>query len=104
MSPRGGRVRRRTSFRGAKRGVLLRTLITDDVKVLGILGTKKMTIGLIQRLFRRKRKGWMSISEYRKRYERELKRNPRRFEREQEQARQWALRVANKNRAEEHRE
>ena len=43
----------------------------------------------------------MSISEYRKRHERELKRNPRRFEREQEQARQWSLRVANKSRVKE---
>lgn len=58
-----------------------------------------MAIEFIRKLFRRKRKGWMSISEYRKRHERELKQNPSRFEQEQEQARQWALRVASKNRA-----
>jgi hypothetical protein len=56
-----------------------------------------MLTELIQRLWRRKRKGWMSISDYRKRHEREMKRNPSRFQREQEQARQWSLRVANKN-------
>jgi hypothetical protein len=60
-----------------------------------------MPLEFIRRLFRRKRKGWMSISEYRKRHERELKRNPGRFEQEQEQARQWSMRVANKSRAKE---
>jgi hypothetical protein len=60
-----------------------------------------MPIEFIRSLFRRKRQGWMSISAYLKRHERELKRNPSRFEREQEQARQWSLRVANKSRAKE---
>jgi hypothetical protein len=60
-----------------------------------------MPFELIRKLFRRKRKGWLSISEYLKRHERELKRNPRRFEQEQEQARQWSLRVANKSRVKE---
>lgn len=55
-----------------------------------------MLIELLRKLFQRKRKGWMSISEYRKRRERELKRHPSRFEHEQEQARQWSMRVANK--------
>lgn len=58
-----------------------------------------MAIELIRKLFGRKRKGWMSISSYRKRYEQELRRNPGRFEREQEQARQWSLRVASKSSA-----
>jgi len=57
-----------------------------------------MPFELIRKLFRRKSKGWMSISEYHKRHERELKRNPGRFEQEQEQARQWSLRVASKSR------
>jgi hypothetical protein len=60
-----------------------------------------MAIELIQRFRRRKRKGWMSLSEYCKRHERELKRNPNRFERETEEARQWSLRMANKGRAKE---
>ena len=34
----------------------------------------------------------MSVSDYRKHHERELKRNPGRFEREQEQARRWSMR------------
>lgn len=42
----------------------------------------------------------MSISDYRRHHERELKRNPLRFEKEQEQARQWSMRVANHNRKE----
>jgi len=43
----------------------------------------------------------MSVSEYRKHHERELKRNPRRFEREQEQARRWSMRVMNQNHRED---
>jgi hypothetical protein len=43
----------------------------------------------------------MSISDYHKHHERELKRNPGRFEREQEQARRWSMRVTNKPRAQE---
>jgi hypothetical protein len=58
-----------------------------------------MVDDLIRKLFRRKRSGWMSLAEYNKRHEREVKRNPSRFEREQEQARQWSMRVANKGRA-----
>jgi len=58
-----------------------------------------MSIEYIRSLFRRKRKGWVSISTYLKRHERDLKRDPSRFEREQEQARQWSLRVANKSSA-----
>ena len=73
-------------------------------KGAGNLGPKKMiTIELIERLFRRKRKRWMSISDYHKWYERELKRHPSRFEREQEQAREWALRAGSKNSAKEQR-
>jgi hypothetical protein len=55
-----------------------------------------MPFELIRKLFRRKGKGWISTSEYLKRHERELKRNPRRFEQEQEKARQWSLRVASR--------
>ena len=58
-----------------------------------------MVFGLLERLFRRRPKSWMSISDYCKHHERELKRNPRRFEREQEQARRWSMRVTNKPRA-----
>ena len=58
-----------------------------------------MVLGLIERLFRQRRKSWMSLSDYCKHHERELKRNPGRFEREQEQARRWSMRVANKPRA-----
>jgi hypothetical protein len=36
----------------------------------------------------------MSVSDYRKHHERELKRNPGRFEREQEQARRWSMRTS----------
>jgi hypothetical protein len=43
----------------------------------------------------------MSISDYSKRYEQELKRDPGRFEREQEQAREWSLRAASKRQAKE---
>ena len=43
----------------------------------------------------------MSISEYRKHHERELKRNPRRIELEQEQAQRWAMRAVNQNRRED---
>ena len=57
--------------------------------------------GFIEKLFRRKRSGRMSISAYRKHHERELKRNPRRFEWEQEQARQWSMRGANQSGKEE---
>jgi hypothetical protein len=52
----------------------------------------------------------MSVSEYRKHHEQEVKRNPRRFEREQEQARRWSMRLANQNgkedggKREEHRD
>ena len=42
----------------------------------------------------------MSISDYRKHHQRELKRNPLRFEREQGQARQWSMR-ARQNRKED---
>jgi hypothetical protein len=48
------------------------------------------------RLFRRHPKDWAPWSAYRKRRGRELKRNPDRLEHELEQARQWALRVAEK--------
>ena len=47
-------------------------------------------------LFRRRPKGWMSLSDYHKWRERELVRHPGRLEEEQEQARQWSLRVAEK--------
>ncbi len=57
--------------------------------------------GLLEKLFRNRRGGWMSVSEYRKHHERELKRNPRRFEREQEQARRWSMRVMNQNHRED---
>ena len=43
----------------------------------------------------------MSISDYRKRREQQVTRNPSRFEQEQEQARQWSLRMANRGRAKE---
>ena len=39
----------------------------------------------------------MSIADYRKHHERELKRNPLRFEREQEQARRWSMRGVNQS-------
>lgn len=52
------------------------------------------------RLFRRRPKGWLALSGYRKRRKRELMRNPDRLKQELEQARQWALRVAEKNRPE----
>jgi hypothetical protein len=39
----------------------------------------------------------MPISDYRKHHDRELKRSPLRFEREQEQARRWSL-CASQNR------
>jgi len=48
------------------------------------------------RLLRRRLKDWAAGSDYRKRRGRELKRNPGRLEHELEQARQWALRVAEK--------
>jgi len=54
-------------------------------------------VGFIARLFRRKPKGWMSISDYRKHHERELKRNPLRFEREEEQVRRWSMRGVNQS-------
>jgi len=53
-----------------------------------------MPIEFIQRLFRRKRKGLMSMSNYLKRHERQLKRNPGRLNRELEQSTQWSLREA----------
>lgn len=56
-----------------------------------------MVDDFIRKLFRRKRSGWISLAEYNKRHEREMKRNPSRFEHEQEQARQWSLRVARKS-------
>jgi hypothetical protein len=46
--------------------------------------------------FRRRLRGWVSISNYYRLYERERKRNPSRFELEEEQSRQWALRVFEK--------
>jgi hypothetical protein len=64
------------------------------------LAAKKMTFGFLKRLFRRKPKGRISVSAYRRHHERELKRNPGRFEREQEQARRWSMRVANQTRKE----
>jgi len=51
--------------------------------------------------FRRRLRGWVSISSYYKIYERERKRNPSRFEKEEEQSRQWALRVFEKRRVRE---
>ena len=51
--------------------------------------------------FRRSLKGWVSISNYYKLYERERKRNPSRFEKEEEQSRQWAVRVFEKRRIRE---
>ena len=56
---------------------------------------RKMVLELLERLFRRKPKRRMSLSDYRKHHERELKRNPSRFEREQEQVRRWSMRVTN---------
>ena len=53
-----------------------------------------IVFGFIGKLFRRKRSGWMSLADYRKHYDRALKRNPRRIEREQEQVREWSMRVA----------
>ncbi len=55
-----------------------------------------MPIEFIQRLFRRKRKGWMSMPDYLKRHDRELQRNPGRLKREVEQSTQWSLREAQK--------
>jgi hypothetical protein len=49
-------------------------------------------------LFQRRPKAWKSLSGYYRSYERELKRNPLRFEEEQKQGRQWAVRAAQKNR------
>jgi hypothetical protein len=45
-------------------------------------------------LFRRRVKGWMSVADYGKLREREVKRNPDRVARELEQASQWSLREA----------
>jgi len=45
-------------------------------------------------LFRRRPKGWLSISEYRKLREREMQRRPDLVARELEQSSQWSLRVA----------
>jgi hypothetical protein len=56
-----------------------------------------MAFGFIKRFFRLRPKGRMSLSEYRRHHERELKRDPLRFEQEQEQARRWSMRVANQN-------
>jgi signal transduction histidine kinase len=50
-----------------------------------------MPVEFIRKLFRRKRTGWMSVSEYFKRHERDLKRDPSRIQREQEQARNGTL-------------
>ena len=46
------------------------------------------------RLFRRLPKGWLSITEYRKLREREMKRNPDRVAQELKQASLWSVRVA----------
>ena len=43
----------------------------------------------------------MSLSDYDKHHERELRRNPGRIERDQEQARRWSMRNANKGRVQE---
>jgi hypothetical protein len=43
----------------------------------------------------------MSLSDYRRHQERELKRDPGRIERDQEQVRQWSMRVVNKGRDKE---
>jgi hypothetical protein len=51
--------------------------------------------------FRRKHKGWMSVSAYDRFYRRELRRDPLRFQKEHEQAQQWATSVAEKNRLKE---
>lgn len=45
-------------------------------------------------LFRRRPKGWMSITDYAKLRERVMKRNPERVAHELEQASQWSVRVA----------
>jgi len=49
------------------------------------------------KLFRRRRRRLVSISDYYKHRERELKRNPRCFEAEQEKVRQWAMRTSAKS-------
>jgi len=46
------------------------------------------------RLFRRQPKGWLSITNYGKLREREMKRNPDRVAQELKQASQWSVRVA----------
>ena len=51
-------------------------------------------------LFRRRPKGWLSLSEYRKLREREMQRRPDCVARELEQASQWSLRVAERKLAE----
>jgi hypothetical protein len=48
------------------------------------------------RLFRRQPKGWLSITNYSKRREREMKRNPDRVAQELKQASLWSTRVAEK--------
>lgn len=59
-----------------------------------------IVVGFIERLFRRKARGWMSMADYCKHHEREFKRNPLRFEQEQEQARRWSM-CASRNRKED---
>jgi hypothetical protein len=46
------------------------------------------------RLFRRKPKGWLSITDYSKLREREMQRNPDRVAQELKQASLWSMRVA----------
>ncbi len=46
------------------------------------------------RLFRRQPKGWLTITDYGKLREREMKRNPDRVAQELEQASLWSMRVA----------
>ena len=48
------------------------------------------------RLFRRRPKGWIAISDYYEFRHRELTRNPGRLEEDQAQARKWSLRTAEK--------
>src|SRR5258706_857735 len=85
----GNRGRRRTPFRGRARR-----------PPFNFSWTRCMRIA-----FRRRPKGWVSLSDYRKLREREMKRDPDCVARELEQASQWSLRVAERKRKESsHRE
>src|SRR5258707_10190723 len=72
-SPRGGQAAMKDAVIGGERGVLLLTFSLDEEST--VLDLRKMPIEFIQRLFPRKRKGWMSMSDCLKRHDRELKRD-----------------------------